>query len=95
VGKKGKTPPPEFAETAAELEKLGVELVWTWTYNAGSNPLALTVRAEHLERPEVRAPGGELEGPGLTEAPPPWPTGALCPCMSEGMRLRPGWRLPG
>ena len=46
-------PPPEFAETAAELEKLGVELVWTWTYNAGSNPLALTVRAEHLDRPEV------------------------------------------
>lgn len=48
MGKKGKTPPPEFAKTAAELEKLGVELVWTWTYNAGSNPLALTVRAEHL-----------------------------------------------
>ncbi len=47
--------PKQFEPIRNELQKLGVSLVWAWTYNAGSNPLALTLRTEHLNQPAVRA----------------------------------------
>lgn len=43
-----------FDAAKAELAKEGVELVWSWSYNAGFNPLALTLEAQHLESPTVR-----------------------------------------
>lgn len=47
-------PPPEFATAAAGFEKIGAELVWTWRYNMGSNPIGVTLEEKHLDAPAVR-----------------------------------------
>ncbi len=47
-------PPPEFAALQQDLTAIGVSVVWAWTYNAGSNPIAVSLRLEQLDLPLVR-----------------------------------------
>jgi hypothetical protein len=46
--------PSGFELRRAELAKLGIELAWTWRYNAGANPVGVTLTVKDLDRPEVR-----------------------------------------
>ncbi len=47
-------PSAGFEEARVALAAEGIKLAWAWRYNAGSNPLALTVEHEHLNREPVR-----------------------------------------
>lgn len=47
--------PPEFAALQADLSATGIAAVWAWTYNMGSNPIAVTIRADQLDDTKVRA----------------------------------------
>jgi len=47
----GTAAPEEFETTRAALSSAGIEAVWAWSYNQGANPIALTIRLEHLSKP--------------------------------------------
>ena len=48
------TVPPEFDALKESLLKVGVQAVWTWTYNMGSNPIAVTIRLPDLSQAAVK-----------------------------------------
>ena len=43
------TAPPEFETFRAKFKEADIDAAWTWTYNAGSNPIAVTLRSSHLD----------------------------------------------
>jgi hypothetical protein len=47
--------PAGFEAKRAELAGEGVEVVWAWRYNAGANPLGVTLGTKDLDAPSVRA----------------------------------------
>jgi hypothetical protein len=53
-GEGGESPPAGFEEAHRQLDREGIKLVWAWNYNAGANPVAVTLQATHLDLPLVR-----------------------------------------
>ena len=54
-GEGGETAPPEgFPAVEKAFADVGITLVWSWSYNMGSNPVAVTVDLADLDKPEVK-----------------------------------------